>query len=113
MQIGPRGAPPSQVGSMKMCERDGHLSLADWKAMDLGRRSFLRSTAVGSLALAIGPGLLSTAAHAAESHVRSTYGSGFCNLNFYLTNALQTAQDEGLILDFVTTPTFAEQVTFL
>jgi NitT/TauT family transport system substrate-binding protein len=98
---------------MKMCERDGHLSLADWKAIDLGRRSFLRSTAVGSIALAVGPGLLSAAAHAAESHVKSTYGSGFCNLNFYLTNALQTAQDDGLILDFVTTPTFAEQVTFL
>jgi NitT/TauT family transport system substrate-binding protein len=98
---------------MKMCERDGHLSLADWKAIDLGRRSFLRNTAVGGIALAVGPGLLSAAAHAAESHVKSTYGSGFCNLNFYLTNALQTAQDDGLVLDFVTTPTFAEQVTFL
>jgi len=52
-------------------------------------------------------------AHAAESHIRSTFGSGFCNLNFYLTNALQTAQKDGLILDFVPSPTFAEQVTFL
>ena len=52
-------------------------------------------------------------ARAAESHIKSTYGSGFCNLNFYLTNALQTAQEDGLILDFVPSPTFAEQVTFL
>ena len=52
-------------------------------------------------------------ARAAESHIKSTYGSGFCNLNFYLTNALQTAKDDGLILDFIPSPTFAEQVTFL
>ncbi len=52
-------------------------------------------------------------ARAAESHVTSTFGNGFCNLNYYLTNALQTAQRDGLILDFVPTPTFAEQVTFL
>ena len=48
-----------------------------------------------------------------ESHIKSTYGNGFCNLNFYLANALQTAKDDGLILDFVPSPTFAEQVTFL
>jgi NitT/TauT family transport system substrate-binding protein len=52
-------------------------------------------------------------ARAAETHIKSTFGSGFCNLNFYLTNALQTAKDDGLILDFVPSPTFAEQVTFL
>lgn len=75
----------------------------------ISRRAALRGAALGSIALMT----CSHGAHAAESHIKSTYGSGFCNLNFYLTNALQTAQKDGLILDFITVPTFAEQVTFL
>lgn len=75
----------------------------------VSRRAALRGAALGSIALMT----CNRAAHAAESHIHSTFGSGFCNLNFYLTNALQTAQPDGLILDFVPTPTFAEQVTFL
>lgn len=75
----------------------------------ISRRAALRGAALGSIALMT----CNHPAHAAESHIKSTYGSGFCNLNFYLTNALQTAQSDGLILDFITVPTFAEQVTFL
>jgi NitT/TauT family transport system substrate-binding protein len=52
-------------------------------------------------------------AQAAETHIKSTHGSGFCNLNYFLANARQTAKDDGVMLDFVITPTFAEQVTFL
>ena len=51
-------------------------------------------------------------AHAAST-IKSTHGSGFCNLNIFLSHALQTAKDDGLELEFVNTPTFAEQVTFL
>ena len=75
----------------------------------ISRRAALKGAALGSIALMT----CNSAAHAAESHIHSTFGSGFCNLNFYLTNALQTAQPDGLILDFVPAPTFAEQVTFL
>ena len=75
----------------------------------LSRRAALRGAALGAISLMA----CSHGARAAESHVASTFGSGFCNLNYYLTNALQTAQRDGLILDFVPTPTFAEQVTFL
>ena len=75
----------------------------------LSRRAALRGASLGAITLMA----CSHGARAAESHIRSTFGSGFCNLNFYLTNALQTAQKDGLILDFVPTPTFAEQVTFL
>ena len=75
----------------------------------LSRRAALRGAALGVISLMT----CNHGARAAESHIRSTFGSGFCNLNFYLTNALQTASKEGLILDFVPTPTFAEQVTFL
>jgi len=75
----------------------------------VSRRAALTGAALGAISLmACGHG-----ARAAESHISSTFGSGFCNLNFYLTNAMQTAQNDGLILDFVPTPTFAEQVTFL
>lgn len=75
----------------------------------LSRRAALRGAALGAISLMA----CSHGARAAESHITSTFGNGFCNLNFYLTNALQTAQLDGLILDFVPTPTFAEQVTFL
>ncbi len=75
----------------------------------VSRRAAIRGAALGSIAMMT----CNHGAHAAESHIKSTYGSGFCNLNFYLTNALQTAQADGLILDFITVPTFAEQVTFL
>ena len=76
----------------------------------VSRRNMMRG-GLGALTI-MGCGGVGSA-RAAESHIKSTFGSGFCNLNFYLTNALQTAKDDGLILDFVPSPTFAEQVTFL
>ncbi len=91
-----------------MCERSGTAWLTSLPTMDFSRRGFLRATAATSLTLAIGH-----AAHAAETHIKSIHGSGFCNLNYFLSNALQTAQEDGLILDFVVTPTNAEMVTFL
>jgi hypothetical protein len=75
----------------------------------VSRRAALKGAALGAISLMA----CSHGARAAESHITSTFGSGFCNLNFYLANAMQTAQSDGLILDFVPTPTFAEQVTFL
>lgn len=92
-----------------MCEH-GTIDLAQLRAAQFNRRGFLRATAASTLTLALGAG----AAHAAsETHIKSTHGSGFCNLNYFLANALQTAKDDGVMLDFVITPTFAEQVTFL
>ena len=75
----------------------------------VSRRTALKGATFGAISLMA----CSHGARAAESHITSTFGSGFCNLNFYLANAMQTAQRDGLILDFVPTPTFAEQVTFL
>ena len=91
-----------------MCEH-GSLDLTRLRATQFNRRGFLRATAASTLTLALGAG----AAHAAETHIKSTHGSGFCNLNYFLANALQTAKDDGVMLDFIITPTFAEQVTFL
>jgi NitT/TauT family transport system substrate-binding protein len=91
-----------------MCEHVS-LDLTRLRATQFNRRGFLRATAASTLTLALGAG----AAHAAETHIKSTHGSGFCNLNYFLANALQTAKDDGVMLDFIITPTFAEQVTFL
>ena len=95
-----------------MCDHFESASLLSLKPANFNRRGFLRATAASSMALAFGPGL-ADAAHAAESHIKSIHGSGFCNLNYFLANALQTAQEDGLIIDFVMTPTSAEMVTFL
>ena len=92
-----------------MCERFGTTSLA---SMNFSRRSILRATAATTLTVATSSGL-GHSASAAESHIKSIHGSGFCNLNYFLANALQTAQADGLIIDFVMTPTTAEMVTFL
>jgi NitT/TauT family transport system substrate-binding protein len=91
-----------------MCERTGTAWLSSLRSMNVGRRGFLRATAATSLTLAVG-----RTGYAAETHIKSIHGSGFCNLNYFLSNALQTAQQDGLIIDFVMTPTTAEMVTFL
>ena len=95
-----------------MCDRHGH-ALPDLHAMRLGRRGALRAAAATTLALAAGPGMLTGARAASASSIKSTYGNGFCNLNYFLANALQLGKEDGLTLDFVSTPTFADQVTFL
>ena len=91
-----------------MCEHFGMTPLS----ARFNRRGMLRATAAGSLVLAMGHGFAGTA-RAAETHIKTIHGSGFCNLNYFLANALQTARDDGTIIDFVSTPTSAEMVTFL
>lgn len=66
-----------------------------------------------ALTMAVGPGLLGSDALAATSSVKSTHGTGFCNLNLFLAHAKQLAMEDGLELVFVNTPSFSEQVTFL
>jgi NitT/TauT family transport system substrate-binding protein len=95
-----------------MCAHFDSVSLLSLSARTFNRRGFLRATAASTLVLAAGPGL-GGAAHAAETHIKSIHGSGFCNLNYFLANALQTAQEDGLTIDFVMTPSSADMVTFL
>ena len=100
-----------------MCERHGSTNSPDFEAIRADRRKFLKKTAAGTAAgvitMAAGPGIFGHGALAADSTITSTHGTGFCNLNIFLSHALQTASDEGVTLEFVNTPTFAEQVTFL
>lgn len=104
-----------------MCERDGSV-LPDFDTMKsafakpaLGRRSALKATAAGMLTMAMGAGMAySTGANAqARGSLKSTHGSGFCNLNIFLAHSLQLARQDGLEIQFVNTPNFSDQVTFL
>ena len=101
-----------------MCDRIGCRHLPDFRNMDLSgkavpsRRKFLKAAAATSIAMAAGPGLIGGPAMAAGG-VKSTHGSGFCNLNVFLAHSRQYAKAEGVELEFINTPTFAEQVTFL
>src|SRR6266852_2875778 len=95
-----------------MCDRTGCMHLPNFRTMDFSRRKVLKSAAATTLTMAVGGGLMG-AAHAAANTLKSTHGSGFCNLNIFLSHALQTAKDDGVEIQFINTPTFAEQVTFL
>ena len=75
------------------------------------RRRFLQGAAAVSTITMMGSGMASPA-HAAAP-VKSTHGSGFCNLNIFLAHSRQYAKAAGTELVFINTPTFAEQVTFL
>ncbi len=95
-----------------MCQWLGSTAMPDLTGMNFSRRGVLRATGAAALTLAVGPGF-SGAAHAAGSTILSSHGTGFCNLNFFLTSFLQLAQQDGVTLDLVMTPNFADQITFL
>ena len=95
-----------------MCDRHGSRSIPDLEGLDLGRRGFLKKAGAGALAMGVAGGMGGQAL-AATSSVKSTHGTGFCNLPLFLSHARQTAMEDGLELQFVNTPTFAEHVTFL
>ncbi len=94
-----------------MCDHDGNRNFPSLSGIDLNRRSVLKGAAAGAMSLSIA-GAWPHGAHAAST-VTSTHGTGFCNLPLFLSHARQTAKADGLTLEFVNTPTFAEHVTFL
>ncbi|MFC7474708.1 ABC transporter substrate-binding protein [Dankookia sp. GCM10030260] len=98
-----------------MCDRYGASILPDYAAIGRAatatRRGVMKATAASVLTFAAG---FSGAAHAqAKGSLKSTHGTGFCNLNLFLAHSLQMAKEDGLEIQFINTPTFAEQVTFL
>jgi len=103
-----------------MCDRIGCTHFPRLSDMDFSgtpvpsRRRFLKGAAAAStITMAMGPGmLLGGPAHAAAG-IKSTHGSGFCNLNIFLAHSRQYAKATGVELEFVNTPTSAEMVTFL
>src|SRR4051794_233694 len=102
-----------------MCDRYGASILPDYaaigtaidRAATASRRGVMKATAASVLTFAAGFG---GEAHAqAKGSLKSTHGTGFCNLNLFLAHSLQMAKEDGLEIQFINTPTFAEQVTFL
>ncbi|GAA0570662.1 hypothetical protein GCM10009416_06540 [Craurococcus roseus] len=100
-----------------MCDRHGSAVLPDFSGIVAAnaaptRRRALAATAAAALTFAMGPGAGGALAQG-RGGLRSTHGTGFCNLNLFLAHSLQLAREDGLEIQFVNTPTFAEQVTFL
>lgn len=96
-----------------MCDRIGcmhffpKLSEMDFSgaAAVPSRRGFLKGAAAASgIAMAAGPGMfMGGPAHAAVG-IKSTHGSGFCNLNIFLAHSRQYAKAAGTELIFINTP---------
>lgn len=95
-----------------MCDRHGCMHLPNFEALDFSKRRFLKATGAAALTIAAGPALFGSTAQAA-SGLKSTHGTGFCNMNIFLAHAMQFSKEDGVELQFINTPTFAEQVTFL
>lgn len=97
-----------------MCDRIGceHLP-KKIKNIDFSRRHILRGASAGVITMALGPGMSAGALAQGAGAIKATKGAGFCNLNIFLAHAMQFAKAEGVELQFINTPTQAEQVTFL
>jgi NitT/TauT family transport system substrate-binding protein len=93
-----------------MCEHKG-LDRSAPPTPGLSRRKLLKAGGAMTLTMGLGAGMHGRAL-AADS-LKSTHGGGFCNLNLFLAHAEQLAMEDGLELQFINTPTFADQVTFL
>lgn len=93
-----------------MCERHGgaYAALQTASSSCFKRRDMLRSMAAGSV-LAVLP--IAQAAAAGATRIKSTHGAGLCNLGIFIAKERQLAQDEGVELEFVVTPTNTDIVT--
>ncbi|WP_439610885.1 ABC transporter substrate-binding protein [Reyranella sp.] len=103
-----------------MCERIGCTHFPNLSSMNFAgavapsRRGFLKGVAAAStITMAAGPGMLVGGPAHAAAGLKSTHGTGFCNLNLFLAHSRQYAKASGTELIFVNTPTSAEMVTFL
>ena len=97
-----------------MCDHHGNRSFPRLDEQLISRRDVLRRSAQGAVVVGISSGLLGgTGTAAADTGVKATHGTGFCNLALFLAHARQLAREDGVVLEFVNAPTFAEHVTFL
>ena len=103
-----------------MCDRIGCTHFPKLSGMDFSgaavasRRRFLKgAAAVSTITMAAGPGMLMGGPAHAAAGLKSTHGTGFCNLNLFLAHSRQDAKASCTELVFVNTPTSAEMVTFL
>ena len=66
-----------------MCEQHGNRNFPDISGLNLNRRNLLKTGAASALGLGISAGLPNIAS--AASSVKSTHGTGFCNLPLFLS----------------------------
>lgn len=109
--------PVAEMENGLMCNNHGlitreGLAAARLAAPGLNRRGFLKASGAMTLSMGLAGSMAGRAMAAGES-LSSTHGSGFCNLNLFLAHAEQLAAEDGLEIEFINTPTFADQVTFM
>ena len=96
-----------------MCDRIGcthfpNLTNVDLSGASASRRKFLKgAVATTAITMAAGPGMMMGGAAHAAAGIKSTHGSGFCNLNIFLAHSRQYAKSAGVELEFINTPTSA------
>ncbi|MHA6645496.1 ABC transporter substrate-binding protein [Mesorhizobium sp. A623] len=77
----------------------------------LNRRAFFCSCCAGGVAAAmLGGSTLGVAAQGAVN-IKATHGTGLCNLPLFLAHKRQYAAENGVHLEFVSTPTIADITT--
>ena len=93
-----------------MCDRCGNTY---YKIQDASRRGFLKSGDAAAASLAIPAGLLPAGRAFAEglTTIKATHGGGLCNLGIFLAKERNLAEDDGVDLEFVVTPTTTDVVT--
>jgi len=93
-----------------MCERCGNTYN---NILNAGRRGFLKSGAAAAASFAIPAGLMSAnqAAASGLTRIKATHGGGLCNLGIFIAKERKLAEEDGVDLDFVVTPTTTDVVT--
>lgn len=93
-----------------MCERCGNTYK---NIQSAGRRGFLKAGAAAAASFAIPAGLMSAsqAAAAGLTRIKATHGGGLCNLGIFIAKERKLAEQDGVDLDFVVTPTTTDVVT--
>lgn len=94
-----------------MCERHAAFTPFTRQTFDAGRRRLLKAGAATTIAVAVPATWFGAGPAAAATTVKASHGTGFCNLGIFLSHAEQLAEGAGYTLEFVPTPTFADQVT--
>lgn len=99
-----------------MCERHGNYMQNVEELISKSRRNFLKGGAAAGAAALLPMGLAAalnpTASWAADNTViKTTHGTGFCNLGLFLVKERELAKGDGVELDFVVTPSNADIVT--
>ncbi len=83
------------------------------KIQNAGRRGFLKGGAAAAASFALPAGLMSAsqAAAAGLTRIKATHGGGLCNLGIFIAKERKLAEQDGVDLDFVVTPTTTDVVT--